>query len=84
MPRALDLADSDYRIPVGDYALRVGGAVVGTIEVRELMDGSIEGGLEFRNPVEPGKILLDYDPRGELIEVLQGDTVVFSADFPAG
>ena len=71
-------------VPVGSYALRVGGEAVGTIEVRELADGSVEGEIEFRNPVEPGKVLLDFDPRGKVIEVLDGGTVIFTADFPAG
>jgi hypothetical protein len=45
-------------------------------------DGSIEGELEFRNPVEPGKILLDFDPRGQAIEVLDGSTVILEMSFP--
>jgi len=49
-----------------------------------LEDGSVEGGLEFRNPVEPGKILLDFDPRGQQIDVLEGSTVVLETLFPSG
>ena len=41
-----------------------------------------QGEVEFRNPVEPGKVLLDFDPRGKLIEVLENGTVIFTADFP--
>jgi hypothetical protein len=70
-------------VPEGNYPLRIGGDVVGSIQVTTLADGSVEGELEFRNPVEPGKILLDFDPRGKLIEVLEGSTVIFEADFPA-
>lgn len=69
-------------VPVGDYTLRVGGNVVGTITVVELMDGSVEGELEFRNPVEPGKVLLDFDPRGQQIDVLEGSTVILETLFP--
>ncbi len=69
-------------VPVGDYPLRVGGQMVGTIPVTMRQDGSIEGELEFRNPVEPGKILLDFDPRGQDIEVLDGSTVILETTFP--
>jgi len=72
-------------VPVGSYGLRIGGETVGTIEVMMMMqDGSVEGELEFRNPVEPGKILLDFDPRGQQIDVLDGTTVVLETLFPSG
>ena len=71
-------------VPVGSYGLRIGGTVVGTIEVMQLQDGSIEGEIEFRDPVEPGKVLLDFDPRGQQIDVLEGDTVVLQTLFPSG
>lgn len=70
-------------VPEGSYPLRIGGDMVGSIQVTTLMDGSVEGELEFRDPVEPGKILLDFDPRGKLIEVLEGSTVIFETDFPS-
>lgn len=70
-------------VPVGSYGLRVGGETVGTIEVMMLQDGSFEGELEFRNPVEPGKILLDFDPRGQQIDVLDGSTVILETLFPS-
>lgn len=70
-------------VPVGSYGLRVGGETVGTIEVMMMQDGSVEGELEFRNPVEPGKILLDFDPRGQQIDVLDGSTVILETLFPS-
>ena len=70
-------------VPVGGYDLRVGGDSVGTIEVKMMQDGSIQGELEFRNPVEPGKILLDFDPRGLQIDILDGTTVVLETLFPS-
>ena len=70
-------------VPVGSYGLRVGGETVGTIDVMMLQDGSFEGELEFRNPVEPGKILLDFDPRGQQIDVLEGSTVILETLFPS-
>ena len=69
-------------VPTGPYSLRVGDQVVGVIQVKMLEDGSIEGELEFRNPVEPGKVLLDFDPRGQNIEVLDGSTVILETIFP--
>ena len=63
-------------VPVGDYDLRIGGEIVGVITVIILQDGSVEGELEFRKPVEPGKTLLDFDPRGKQIDVLDGSSVV--------
>ena len=71
-------------VPVGDYTLRIGGNVVGTITVVQLADGSVEGELEFRNPVEPGKVLLDFDPRGQQVDVLEGSTVILETLFPEG
>ena len=70
-------------VPVGSYALRIGGNIVGTIEVMTMPDGSVEGELEFRNPVEPGKRLLDFDPRGQQIDVLEGATVILEQLFPS-
>jgi hypothetical protein len=81
----MDRADFSVEIedvPVGPYDLRIGGIVVGTIEVVQLQDGSIEGELEFRDPAEPGKLPLDFDPRGQQIDVLEGSTVVLEVLFP--
>jgi len=71
-------------VPAGSYELRIGGNVVGTIEAVMTQDGTIQGELEFRNPVEPGKILLDFDPRGQQIDVLDGTTVILETVFPTG
>jgi len=71
-------------VPVGNYTLRIADQVVGTITAVLLEDGAVEGELEFRNPVEPGKILLDFDPRGQQIDVLDGSTVILETLFPSG
>lgn len=71
-------------VPVGNYDLRIADQVVGTISVVMFEDGTVEGELEFRNPVEPGKILLDFDPRGQQIDVLEGSTVILETLFPSG
>ncbi len=70
-------------VPVGSYDLRIGGNIVGAIEVITMPDGSVEGELEFRNPVEPGKSLLNFDPRGQQIDVLEGTTVILEQLFPS-
>jgi len=68
-------------IPAGSYALAVGGIERGTIEVVDTVNGP-EGELEFRFPAEPGKLPLDFDPRGQLIEVSDASGLVFSVNFP--
>ena len=69
--------------PVGEYELQVGEIPRGTIVVTEDDDGDTEGEIEFRSPAGPGSLLLDFDPRGQLIEIFDGDTLIFSADFPS-
>ena len=69
-------------VPEGSYGLRIGGEMVGSIEVVTLSDGGVQGEIEFRNPVEPGKVLLDFDPRGQQIDVLEGQTVILETLFP--
>ena len=79
--------DDDFRVevenlPLGDYELRVGGVVQGTLTVA-LVDGEAEGELEFDNdPDEPGEVPLTFDPRGQLVEVVQGGTVYLDRVFP--
>jgi len=50
----------------------------------EIEDVPVGNYTEFRNPVEPGKILLDFDPRGQQIDVLDGSTVILETLFPSG
>lgn len=69
-------------VAAGPYELRVDGSVRGTITV-VAVPGGTEGELEFRNPVEPGKLQLDFDPRGRSVEVRSAGNVVFSGLFPA-
>jgi len=68
-------------VPEGNYDLYVGGEIVGTLQAAVDFDGTVRGELEFRDPVEPGKILLDFDPRGKQIDVLEGDTVILETLF---
>jgi hypothetical protein len=81
-----DRTDYDVELedlPVGAYVLRVGGTARATIDVRAIAGGT-EGEVEFRSPVEPGKLLLDFDPRGQQVEVTQGGTVFFRSTQQGG
>jgi len=81
--------DSDERefeveienVPVGLYAVMVAGVKVGDLEVVE-NDGETMGELEFSDPQEPDSLLLDFDPHGEIIEVLQDGVVILEVLFP--
>jgi hypothetical protein len=57
--------------------------LVVTLQAALDVDGTERGEVEFRNPVEPGKILLDFDPRGQQIDVLDGATVILETLFPS-
>jgi hypothetical protein len=68
---------------VGTYEVVVGGIARGSLEVVDTGLGEIEGEIELdAAPDEPGEALLDFDPRGALVEVRQGGTVSLSASFP--
>ena len=79
--------DRDLRVqiedvPVGSYELLVGGIVRGSILVVDDA-GDIEGEIEFDDdPDQPGELLLDFDPRGQLIEVRQGASVFLTITLP--
>jgi hypothetical protein len=70
-------------VPVGNYALRVAGAVRGTIRVLSSASG-IEGEIEFSTRQDPGELPLTFDPRGQLIEVLSPAGIFFSHLLGAG
>ena len=86
----------EIRIPLGGQLLAavgelqlpgrqvfVGGVLLGTMTVANVL-GKIEGGIEFdTDPSEPGKVLLTFDPRGKLVEVKQGATTFFTLAFPS-
>lgn len=62
-------------VPVGTYSLRVGSIHRASIRAA-LINGRVEGEVEFRSVTEPRKILLDFDPRGQLIEVISSEGAV--------
>lgn len=71
-------------VPAGAYPLHVDGVEVGTLQA--IMDdvGDVRGELEFRDPQRVGTEHLDFDPRGQFIEVLQGGNAILQVDFPEG
>jgi hypothetical protein len=77
----IDFSVEAEDVPVGTYDLLIGGDNKGSINVVDNA-GIIQGEIEFRDPVEPGKILLDFDPRGQLIEVAQGGQVFLTSTLP--
>jgi hypothetical protein len=87
--RTRDDCDLDFRVeiedvPVGSYDLFVDGALRGAIDVVSVL-GENEGEIEFdSDPDEPDEVLLDFDPRGKLVEVRQGATIVLSRTFDDG
>ena len=66
----------------GPYPLHVGGEEVGIIEAFKMHNGFVYGHLVFKDPEVYGMAHLDFDPRGQKIEVLQGETVILEAEFP--
>ncbi|MET0230482.1 MAG: hypothetical protein ABW186_06080, partial [Rhodanobacteraceae bacterium] len=61
-------------LPIGAYSLRVAGVERATLNVATSANGT-EGEIELRSPAENGHPLLDFDPRGQMIDVAQGSTV---------
>ena len=70
-------------VPAGSYGLRIAGELTGLMETRPMGEAHV-GDIRFRDPQRLGDSHLDFDPRGLLIEILQGDTVILSAVFPSG
>lgn len=81
-PRKVSFEVEVEDVPVGNYSLRVDTIERGIIHVTAEDDGDTEGELEFRFPATPGYPLLDFDPRGALIEIMQGESTLFFVDFP--
>lgn len=69
-------------VSVGSYTLKVAGNEVGTIDAFEMHDGDVYGHIKFRDPEVHGREHLDFEPRGEKVEVFQGDSVILEVDFP--
>lgn len=70
-------------VPVGSYSLSVGGVVRGTIPVAAVGE-AVEGELEFTSKTEAGARRLNFDPRGQLLEISDAAGVYFSHFLGAG
>jgi hypothetical protein len=69
-------------VPVGKYTLRVAGENIGVIDAFEMHDGDVYGHIRFRDPETHGREHLDFEPRGQMIEVLQGGDTILEVEFP--
>lgn len=69
-------------VPVGTYSLSVGGTQRGVIDAAEDDDGDIRGRIRFRDPANPAFLPFDFEVAGRLVEIHDGGTLIFSADFP--
>lgn len=69
-------------IPAGSFMLKVGGIEEGTIEALEMRNGEVYGHIRFRDPESYGREHLDFDPRGQKIEVFQDDEIILEVNFP--
>lgn len=82
----IDSDESEFSIKiknvaVGFYSVWVGGVNVGEIEVED--DGDFDGKIKFTDPQKVDTSELNFDPRGETIEVQQGDSqVILAVEFP--
>ena len=68
-------------VPAGLYTLNVAGEDVGVIDAIQMRVG-VHGHISFRDPESFGMYPLNFEPRGEMIRVLQGDSVILETEFP--
>lgn len=66
------------KLDAGTYQLHVGGA-----PVAELVVTGFELEVEFQDPVEAGKQLLNFDPLGAQVDVVKDGVIYLSAVMPA-
>jgi len=83
--RVDDDCDKRFKVKVenvleGAYDVYVDGILRGTmLAAFSASEGEVHGEIKWKtDPDDPGELLLDFDPEGALIEVKQGDTVLFS------
>lgn len=62
----------------GTYQLHVAGA-----PVAEFAADGVETEVEFQDPVESGKVLLNFEPLGAQVDVVSGGTTYLTAVMPA-
>lgn len=77
----VDLSIEVEDLPLGAYDLVIGGVSRGSIVVDATPDGA-EGEIEFRNRPRAGKVFLDFDPAGMVVEIQQGGAALLSGVVP--
>lgn len=79
-----DLSVEIEDVTAGAYDVVVAGAVRGTIVAAfDAAAGQVRGQIEFGDD-DPGSPALDFDARGQSIDVVQGGVVVLSTTFVGG
>ncbi len=68
---------SAYDLPVGNYQFMVDGQAQGTLQVQTQNDGSTRGELNFASPATAGKLTLTFDPRGKILEIVDGNQQIW-------
>jgi len=72
-------------VPIGFYSVEVGAVSKGEVEVVE-HNQKTEGQVKFTDPIKQDTLELDFDPRGQIIEIRQttGDDpqVILEVTFP--
>jgi len=72
-------------VPEGSYPLWTDNELRGQIVVAaddDDDDGTLKGKLRFSDPQKDERVLLDFDPRGTLVEVYSGADIIFEVFFP--
>ena len=69
-------------VSAGFYTLMVDGVEEGVIEAREMYDGYVYGRIRFSDSAIHGTRVLDFEPRGKVIEVVQGGETILEVLFP--
>ncbi|MBW2315946.1 MAG: hypothetical protein JRH10_17385 [Deltaproteobacteria bacterium] len=91
--RVRDDCDEDFRVEIedvaeGSYDLLVGGVLRGSFTAAfDVVQGQVRGEIEFdSDPDDPGTLLLDFDPRGQTVEIVEfaGATVLIGLDAGGG
>ena len=65
------------KVALGNYNLTVAGTVRGSIRAVSTTSGVV-GEIEFDSKVEPGHLALNFDPRGQLVEISSAAGKFFS------
>lgn len=87
--RVRDDCRTDFKVEIEDvvagvYEIAIGGAVRGTVTAAfDAAAGQVRGEVEFGDD-SPGSPALDFDPSGEVIEIVQNGVVVLSTGIGAG